>query len=963
MALSSEAAAAQYPMIRYATEVGWAYLDPEEAVRLRRGETGLLLHEVFVEQIQRMNPGVVDHAKAEDLANQFIRVRPTIEGNQDAWEYLKGLRTVFDPAENRERNVRFLDTDDPSRNTFHVTPEFSFTNGVKTNRPDIVFLINGIPVLVVENKSPVDQQGMANAWDQIVRYHRQSPELMALLQLHALTQVTQFLYGATWALSSKLLLNWRDEAAGSDYETLVKLFVHPERILRVVSDFILFTRQDEELRKIVLRPHQMRAVDKIVERAAEGEKRRGLVWHTQGSGKTFTMITAAEQLIASPSFENPTVIMLVDRNELEAQMFGNLEAVGFGHVELAESKRHLQELLASDHRGLIVSTIHKFDGMPADIITRANVFVLVDEAHRTTTGDLGNYLMGALPNATFIGFTGTPIDRTAYGKGTFKVFGGDDGRGYLDKYSIAQSIDDGATVPLHYSLAPNELRVDRDVLEEEFLALAETEGVSDVEELDRVLSRAVTLTNMLKNPDRMARVAAHVAEHFTETIQPMGYKAFLVAVDREACARYKVELDKHLPTELSTVVYSAGHNDPPELARWHLSEDAERAVRKAFRKPDGDPQILIVTEKLLTGFDAPILYGMYLDKPMRDHVLLQAIARVNRPFEDDTGRSKPAGLIIDYVGIFEKLEKALAFDSQDVSGVVEDIQLLRDMFETQLARARSEFLPIGAGLKGDKEVEAVVNAFMDKDTREEFYRFFRELEELYEILSPDPFLRPYVDEFGRLSAIYRILRASFEPHLPIEKSFLRKTAELVQNKTHTGEIVDPEEVYELTEEAIAVIGTSSKPDVVKIFNLLKVLEKNVREKAAGAPYLVPIGERAQQIAEAFQQRLIDTQAALEALMELLEEARRAEAEQKSSGLDLDAFSVAWLLNQEGFDDAHQVGAAMEASFADHPHWRHTMKQESEVRVALYKQLVPKMSVPDAKELVDQILGMLRRSER
>jgi type I restriction enzyme R subunit len=297
---------------------------------------------------------------------------------------------------------------------------------------------------------------------------------MAITQLHALSQLVHFYYGATWPLSAKTLLNWRDETAGT-YEELCKTFIHPERVLRVLTDFILFTRQDDELKKVVLRPHQMRAVDKAVERAADPRQRRGLVWHTQGSGKTFTMITVAEKLIRTPLFENPTVLMLVDRNELEAQLFGNLEAVGFGHVEVADSKRHLRRLLKADYRGLLVSTIHKFDDMPSDVVTRDNVFVLIDEAHRTTTGDLGNFLMGALPNATYLGFTGTPIDRTAYGKGTFKVFGGDDPKGYLDKYSIRQSIDDGATVPLHYTLAPNELRVEMQVLEAEFLALAESE--------------------------------------------------------------------------------------------------------------------------------------------------------------------------------------------------------------------------------------------------------------------------------------------------------------------------------------------------------------------------------------------------------------------------------------------------------------------------------------------------------
>ncbi len=296
------------------------------------------------------------------------------------------------------------------------------------------------------------------------RYHREVPELLSILQLFNLTNLAHFFYGATWSTSRKSLYNWRDEQAG-DFETLVKSFVHPQRVLRVLTDFVLFTRKDEELQKVVLRPHQMRAVERVQSRAKDPEKKKGLIWHTQGSGKTYTMITVAKKLIEDPALENPTVLMVVDRNELEAQLFQNLEGLGFGNVEAARSKRDLTKLLQRDQRGLIVSMIHKFDGIPKDLSTRDNIFVLVDEAHRTTGGDLGNYLMGALPNATYIGFTGTPIDKTAHGTGTFVTFGNQDERGYLDKYSIGESIQDGTTLPLHYSLAPNDLLVDRETLE------------------------------------------------------------------------------------------------------------------------------------------------------------------------------------------------------------------------------------------------------------------------------------------------------------------------------------------------------------------------------------------------------------------------------------------------------------------------------------------------------------------
>lgn len=392
MSLGSEGGAVQNPFIRYAQEAGWTYLPPEEALRLRGGEEVPVLQAVLVDQIQRLNPGVVDSAaKAEEVVERLLRVRPSIEGNLEAWEYLKGLKTVFVETERREKNLRLLDPENPEKNTFHITKEFRFRSGPYRIRPDIVLLVNGIPVIVVEAKAATKAEGMAEALDQIRRYHEEGPELMVQAQLFALTHLVRFLYGPTWNTGRKLLFDWRTEVGAPqadpvDYETLVKTFVAPRRVLRLLTDYILFVHKDGELTKAVLRPHQMRAVEKVLARAKEPGKTRGLVWHTQGSGKTYTMLTVAKKLLEDPRFQNPTVLMIVDRNELQQQLFQNLEAVGFGHIHLAQSKRHLQELLRQDTRGLIVSMIHKFDGADANLNPRANIFVLVDEAYRSTGG-------------------------------------------------------------------------------------------------------------------------------------------------------------------------------------------------------------------------------------------------------------------------------------------------------------------------------------------------------------------------------------------------------------------------------------------------------------------------------------------------------------------------------------------------------------------------------------------------
>ncbi len=959
--LASERRTVQEPFLQYAQEVGWTYLSPSEALRLRGSEAHPFLRAVLLEQLHRLNPGVITSVtEAEDIADRLVRLRPTIEGNLEAWEYLRGLKTMFVTAEQREKNIRLLDADHPHHNTFHVTEEYAFSEGRFRIRPDIVLFINGIPVLVVEAKAATRWEGLASALDQIRRYHREGAGLMVHAQVYGLTQTPHLFYGPTWHVHAPL--NWRHEQAG-DFETLVKAFVMPERMVRLLHDYILFVRRDGELSKAVLRPHQMRATQKVLGRAAHPDKRRGLVWHTQGSGKTFTMITVAKKLLEEPRFQNPTVLMVVDRNELEQQLFQTLEAVSFGRMHRATSKRDLRRLLRDDTRGLIVTMIHKFDRADANLNTRKNIFVLIDEAHRTTGGDLGNYLMGALPNATFVGFTGTPIDKTAHGKGTFKVFGGDDPKGYLDKYAIKDSIADGTTVPLYYQMAPNHLIVDRETMEKEFWAAAELEGVAEIEEINRVLDRAVTLRNMLKNRDRIDKVAHFVAHHFQTFVEPMGYKAFLVAVDREACTRYKEALDRYLPAHRSAVVISHGHNDPPHLQRYHLTHTQETEIRKRFRKPDEEPSILIVTEKLLTGYDAPILYAMYLDKPMRDHVLLQAIARVNRPYHDDEGRKKKSGLIVDFVGIFDNLKRALAFDSSDIEGVIEDLDVLKEHFQQLMEKGRREVLPIIHHKTGDKAVEALLNHFLEKETREEFYAYVRELEEVYEILSPDAFLRPFLPDYRQIIDIYRILRTHYEPQVPVDRSFLRKTADIVQEHTSIEGVQICEDAHPLTPRALQALAKEDKPSTVKVFNLLRELHRLIADRAAQEPFLIPIGERAEAIRQAFEERQLSSQQALEELEKVIENLGDAEKERHHTDLSVEAFAVYWWLQvRKGMEKekAAQLARDLEEKFHQHPHWVKSKRQEGELRKALYKSLIN----ADIKEVViwaDEMLTLLRRS--
>ena len=926
---------------------------PEE--RSRKGSLffGDLLHA----QVRAFNPKYKEAEGA--LVGEFQRLHADIYGNRDFLNVLRNQHKFFCSEDNRELDLIVIDYADPSRNVYEVTEEFYFHNSHFGNREDIVFLINGIPVLVIECKNCGKDEAIALGVDQIRRYHRETPELFIPQQVFTTTESIGFSYGVTWNLVRRNIFAWKDTTVGN-LEAKVKSFCTIPHILSLIKNYIVFAEKDEELNKYILRQHQTAAVEKVVDRALDGKKMRGLVWHTQGSGKTFTMIKAAELLFKAQEAEKPTILLMIDRNELEDQMLKNLAALGINNVEHATRIERLNQLLRQDYRGIIVTTIQKFRDMPENINTRKNIYVFIDEAHRTTGGDLGNYLMAGLPNATYIGYTGTPIDKTAYGKGTFKTFGLQDDKGYLHKYSIAESIDDGTTLPLFYALASNDLLVPHEILEKEFLSLAEAEGVADIEELNKILERAINTKNFLKGHERVDKVAKYVAEHYKQNVEPLGYKAFLVGVDREACAFYKKALDKYLPPEYSEVVYTGNNNDSALLKEFHLEGTKEKQIRKNFTKLGELPKILIVTEKLLTGFDAPILYAMYLDKPMRDHTLLQAIARVNRPYENEEQEMvKPHGFVLDFVGIFDKLEKALAFDSDEISAVVKDIALLKALFQSKMEKTVPSYLKLIERNFNDKDVDNLIEHFRDKERRKEFFKEYKEIEMLYEIISPDAFLRPYLDDYATLSAIYAIVRKAYTNRIYVDRDFQKKTNELVQSKIDISFIKPVSEFFEINSRTVDYIKSKGENDNTKIINLVKTIEK-IAEDESTDPYLIMVSERARAVQENYEDRQITTQAALDELLALIEENTKRKQEQTEKGFDGLTFFVYRTLLDAKVPKAEEVSRKIKQAFVDYPNWQGSEKNLREVRkkvtFAIYAEMEDTEKVAGLVEELFSLLG-------
>lgn len=968
----SEAGTVQFPMVAHAVEIGWTPLTPVEALFRRGDESARMFRGELEQKILAFNPWMTA-AAARSVVETLDALPASIEGNRELLSWLRGERQWMDETEMRHRPVMLIDFEHPAQNSFHVTWEWKIKPPArKGNRADLMFLVNGLPLAIVEHKNPKDGGALERAVKQLRRYELETPELLATTQLFNVTHLLDYWYGVTWNANRRDMARWK-QAPEESYRFAVQAFFEPTDFLRTLQHWILFYVQDGETRKSVLRQHQRRAIDAILSRCADPSKTRGLIWHTQGSGKTFTLLTASRLILEDKArFANATVILVVDRTELEGQLKGWVERL-LGEmqqqdiaVRRANNKPELQSLLDADFRGLIISMIHKFEAIRKDSCPRDNVYVFIDEAHRSVAKDLGTYLMAALPKATILGFTGTPIANRTQGEGTFKIFGVQDEYGYLDKYSIAESIADETTLPIKHVMAPSDMTVPAERLDKEFFALAESEGVTDVEELNKVLDRAVGLRTFLTADDRIEKVATFVAQHFKENVLPLGYKAFVVAVNREACAKYKQALDKLLPPEWTAPVYTqnaADAVDRPLVAKLQLSDEDEEQVRLMFKKPAEKPKILIVTDKLLTGYDAPPLYCLYLDKPMRDHVLLQSIARVNRPYVDTNGVQKRVGLVLDFVGVLRELKKALQFDSSDVGGVIEDLDVLLQDFLQRIAQAKKDYLEADAGGAPDERLERLVfGRFLAPEARKAFFESYKEIEALWEILSPSPELRDHISTYKQLSQLYAAVRNAYAEKVGFVADLAYKTRRLIE------ESAEQQGLGRLTKSVTFDVATlqalrgEKGSDEGKVFNLVRGLQQEIDQDTATAPVLQPLKDRAERILKDLEERKTTGLASMDQLAALAAEKEAAMKAARDSGLSARAFSVFWVLRDDtavkaaGLD-AMGLAREAEALLARFPNAPVNADEQRRLRAALYKPMLALASGERAR-VVDLVVKLL-----
>lgn len=968
----SEADSVQFPMVDHAVEIGWTPLTPQEALYRRGGEGGSFLRGTLSHKLAEFNPWLRDDG-VRGVIDALEALPPTIEGNRQLMAWLRGEHGWYDEAEKRHRRVTLIDFGAPGANDFHVTWEWRIKPPArKGNRADVMFVVNGVPVCIVEHKNPKDGDAIERGIKQLRRYELETPELLASTQLFNVTHLLDYWYGVTWNVTRRDMARWK-QVPEETYRFAVQSFFEPTDFLRTLQHWILFYVQDGETRKSVLRQHQQRAIQAVLDRCADPAKRRGLIWHTQGSGKTFTLLTAAKRILEDKArFQNATVILVVDRTELEGQLKGWVERL-LGEMQKqdittkrANTKAELQSLLDADFRGLIVSMIHKFEGIAKASCTRDNVYVFIDEAHRSVAKDLGTYLMAAVPNATILGFTGTPIANNTQGEGTFKIFGAQDDLGYLDKYSIKESIEDETTLPIKHVMAPSEMTVPVERLDKEFFELAEAEGITDVDELNKVLDRSVGLRTFLCADERIENVAAFVAQHFQENVMPLGYKAFVVAVNREACAKYKRALDKLLPAEWAVPVYTdnaADIVDRPLVAELQISPEREEDVRLLFKKADRDPKILIVTDKLLTGYDAPPLYCLYLDKPMRDHVLLQSIARVNRPYVDAQGVSKKVGLVVDFVGVLRELKKALKFDSDDVSGVIEDLDVLLADFQQKIVLVKADYLgDVGDGGADEKLEKVVYGRFLATEVRKAFFERYKDIEALWEILSPSPELRDHIATYKQLSMLYAAVRNAYADKVGFVADLAYKTRRLIEENATQQGLGRLTKSITFDTKTLQSLRGDTGTDEGKVFNLVRGLQKEIDDDANAAPVLQPLKDRAERILKDMEERRTTGLAAMDQLAALAAEKEAAMQAAADSGLSGRAFNVYWTLRadadlKEASIDSMALAREAETQLGKFPNAAVNSDEKRRLRAALYHPLL-KLSATARARVVDAMIAVL-----
>lgn len=918
---------AEKPCIEELQNLGYKFIPKAEHDSLRDGGNHVLFRPYLTQALQRINDISEDDARA-------VYTELLAKTDNEEWlSFLRGNYTRRVSGQKTGKTIRLIDFKNPANNVFTVTNQL-YIKSEKPRIPDVVIHINGIPVVVIEAKSPLNAKDkVGEAFDQIKQYERDIPRLFYSNCFNILTDGVKFLYGATGSPSSFYGV-WKDPwpRATADFSNNLSRglysLLEPSRLLDLIAHFIVFEREDGEIIKKICRYQQFRGVNKIVNRVTEGEHRKGLVWHTQGSGKSLTMVFATLKLkthltIDSPELTNPNIMVLTDRIDLDNQISGTFTACGLPNPSHVTSVKDLHELIRGGSDGLMVlSTMFKFQGSRRAIKNSKDWIIMVDECHRTQEKDLGAYLDATLPEARFFGFTGTPIksgDKDTYAR--FGVVG----EGYLDKYGIDDAVADGATVPIHYTGRKTDWHVDDrklDILFDQWFA-----DLPD-DKLTELKKKGISLAAVVKHPERIKLIAYDIWQHFKGYAKPDKFKAQIVAYDRESVILYRRALTATITEDLirdgmaadeaqilaesmSACVYSSNQEDdkPSEdpyidalrsdLRTNYQDKDGEIVVKAAFKDPNREPSFLIVCDKLLTGFDAKVEAVMYLDKPLKEHSLLQAIARTNRTYNN----VKQSGLIVDYIGVSSKLDEALAtYREEDVKNAMRNLDDLR----SSLKAAHADVMSMAKGIKRGiaelrREYDALVDQLGTEDQWFDFRRKARGFIKTYAALSPDSFVLDYTADMKWVAGFVQYGALIFEKSESLDhREYSMKIREMVEEHVRATGLSTTIKLRHITDPNFAddfeVDGKSEEDIKTAAIRKSAELRKVTRESVDENPLQYQkFSDRVIAIIEKFEKGQMD---ALDALKEYDALAKELEAEamaHEATGLSKESYGILKIL--------------------------------------------------------------------
>ena len=860
---------------------GWKYVPAEE---LPRQYNDVLVEPMVRDALIRLNPEIAaEPSRADDVIYKLRSLILSTQAHDIVTRNEQFKKLIFEEnsfpfGENgRMIPIRFFGTltpDELQKNEYIVTNQWVYPMQEGGKRLDIVLLINGFPIAIGELKTPVRE---AITWldgaGDISAYEKSIPQMFVPNVFNFATEGKFFRYGSV-CMPINLWGPWhtpthKTEGTLKDVQISVADMITPKKVMDIFQFFTIFATDKKHRKyKIICRYQQYEGANMIVDRVKAGKTKKGLIWHFQGSGKSLLMVFAAQKLRMTPELKNPTVVIVDDRLDLETQITATFNASDIPNLDKATTKEELMTFFKNDTRKILITTIFRFGDVDTVLNERDNIIVMVDEAHRTQEGNLGEKMRLALPNAFFFGLTGTPINRVD--KNTFKTFGAEeDASGYMSKYSFSDSIRDGATLPLHFEAVPVELHVDKEKLNAEFDAL--TEGLSDADKAQ--LSKRVNMKAIMYDRKRIKKVCEHIANHYQTKIEPNGYKGQVVCYDRECCLMYKEELDKLLGEDATTIVMDTNNDKEDKYKAYRRSRDEEAKVLDYFRDPNSPLKLVIVTAKLLTGFDAPILQVMYLDKPMKDHTLLQAICRTNRVYDSD----KTHGLIVDYVGIFDDVAKALNFDEQTMKQVITNIASVKDKLPALMKKCLDYFGDLDRNVDGWEGLMAAQEKLPTNDIKDKFGADYRVLNRAWDALSPDPFLKQYRKDYAWLTRVYESVKPTDGRGGLIWAALGVKTMEIVHENLTVGETKDDMDIIAMDPELIDNFIEKHK-DINKVTKHIEInLVAKIR-KYSNDPKFIELGNKLEQLRDRHAQGLITSIEFLKLLLDLAKTAAGAEKE-------------------------------------------------------------------------------------